>query len=70
MFRNRDKVVSRAHILDAVWGQDAATGARAVDTHLSRLRGHLGINAASGWRLAAVYGYGYRLERQGEPGRS
>jgi len=32
---------------------------------VSRVRKLLGLSAAIGLRLAAVYGYGYRLERTG-----
>ena len=60
--RNLGKVLSRAHILEAVWGRGDSTTTRTVDTHISRLRAALGLSAASGLRLTPVYGYGYRLE--------
>lgn len=61
-FRNLGKVVSRTHILEAVWGRGGDVTTRTVDTHVSRLRSALGLSAASGVRLTPVYGYGYRLE--------
>jgi two-component system, OmpR family, response regulator RegX3 len=61
-FRNLGKVVSRAHILQAVWGRGGDITTRTVDTHVSRLRSALGLSAQSGVRLTPVYGYGYRLE--------
>jgi DNA-binding response OmpR family regulator len=61
-FRNLGKVVSRAHILEAVWGHGGEVTTRTVDTHVSRLRSALGLSAATGVRLTPVYGYGYRLE--------
>lgn len=65
LFRNLGKVLSRGHIMQAVWGQNAATMSRTVDTHVSRVRKLLGLSAAIGLRLNAIYGYGYRLERTG-----
>lgn len=62
LFRNLGKVVSRAHILESVWGRGGGVTTRTVDTHVSRLRSALGVSAASGVRLTPVYGYGYRLE--------
>jgi two-component system response regulator RegX3 len=62
LFRNVGKLLSRAHILEAVWGRGPDIGTRAVDTHLSRLRSRLAIGPANGLRFAPVYGYGYRLE--------
>ena len=61
-FRNLGKVVSRAQILESVWGRGEGITTRTVDTHVSRLRSALGLSSASGVRLTPVYGYGYRLE--------
>lgn len=62
-FRNLGKVLSRAHIMSAVWRRGDAATTRTVDTHVSRLRAALGLSAAIGLRLTPVYGYGYRLEK-------
>ncbi len=67
LFRNAGKVLSRGHIMQAVWGHNAVTTTRTVDMHVSRVRKVLGLSAAIGLRLTAVYGYGYRLERTGTP---
>ena len=67
LFRNVGKVLSRGHIMQAVWGQSAITLTRTVDMHVSRVRKVLGLSAAIGLRLTAIYGYGYRLERAGAP---
>ena len=64
-FRNLGKVVSRAHILESVWGRGGEVTTRTIDTHVSRLRNVLGLSSASGVRLTPVYGYGYRLEAVG-----
>ncbi|MFO1503519.1 MAG: response regulator transcription factor [Steroidobacteraceae bacterium] len=63
LIRNLGQVMSRGHIMEAVWGQRDATTTRTVDMHVSRVRQVLGLSAAIGLRLAAIYGFGYRLER-------
>jgi DNA-binding response OmpR family regulator len=63
LFRNLGKVLSRGHIMEEIWGRGDATTTRTVDMHVSRVRQVLGLSAAIGLRLTAVYGYGYRLER-------
>ena len=63
LFRNVDRVLSRGHILESVWGKSAGLNTRTVDTHISRLRTKLGLGAEHGLRLTAVYNHGYRLER-------
>jgi DNA-binding response OmpR family regulator len=44
-----------------IWGQNAVRSSRTLDTHVSRVRNKLKLLPKYGWRLAAVYGYGYRL---------
>lgn len=63
LFRNLGQVLSRGHIMEVVWGQPDATTTRTVDMHVSRVRQVLGLSAAIGLRLTAIYGFGYRLER-------
>jgi DNA-binding response OmpR family regulator len=65
LFLNAGKVVSRQHLLEAVWGRDANTNSRTVDTHMSRLRGKLGLGTDVGWQVVSVHQFGYRLERTG-----
>jgi DNA-binding response OmpR family regulator len=62
LFLNAGRVVSRQHLLEAVWGRDAKSNTRTVDTHISRLRGKLGLGGAAGWQVVAVHQFGYRLE--------
>jgi DNA-binding response OmpR family regulator len=63
LLRNLGRLLSRGHILEAVWGQSAEINTRTVDTHVSRIRGKLQLTPENGWRLSAVYQHGYRLER-------
>ena len=65
LFRNVGRVLSRGFIMDSVWGRGDSTTTRTVDMHVSRVRKTLGLSAAIGLRLVAIYGYGYRLERSG-----
>jgi two-component system response regulator RegX3 len=63
LFRNVGRLLSRAYLLDTVWGVSAEVSTRTVDTHASQLRSKLGLYPEHGWRLSAVYQHGYRLER-------
>jgi DNA-binding response OmpR family regulator len=63
LLRNVGRLLSRGHLLETIWGQDAVGSSRSLDTHASRVRNKLKLTPEHGWRLAAVYGYGYRLDR-------
>jgi DNA-binding response OmpR family regulator len=63
LFQNVGKLLSRSHLQEAVWGLGAKAQTRTVDTHMSRLRGKLGLSEENGWLLASVHQFGYRLER-------
>jgi len=65
LFRNAGKLLSRSHILEAIWGIDNSNvSTRTVDTHVSRLRKKLQLNSENGWKLTAVYQHGYRIEHE------
>ncbi|MGR8920838.1 MAG: response regulator transcription factor [Gammaproteobacteria bacterium] len=63
LFRNIGKVLSRAHILESVWGRNPDINTRTVDTHVSRIRSKLSLAPDSGWKLSSIYQHGYRLEK-------
>jgi DNA-binding response OmpR family regulator len=63
LFRRHGRIVSRDALLENVWNLSAAVSTRTVDTHVSRLRKKLDLNGENGWRLAAIYQHGYRLEQ-------
>jgi two-component system, OmpR family, response regulator RegX3 len=61
--RNVGRLLSRGYVMDSVWGTKALISSRTLDTHVSRLRKKLGWTPEWGWRLAAAYGRGYRLDQ-------
>lgn len=63
LFRRHGRIVSRDSLLENVWNMNASVSTRTVDTHISRLRKKLDLGGEFGWRLAAVYQHGYRLEQ-------
>jgi DNA-binding response OmpR family regulator len=62
LLRNVGQLLSRKYLQQAIWARDVHSS-RTLDTHLSRVRNKLKLTPECGWRLRAVYGYGYRLER-------
>ena len=61
---NANRVVATDRILEEIWGiESKEVSTRTVDTHVSRLRKKLALNADNGWKLAAIYQHGYRMER-------
>ena len=63
LFANIGRLLSRNHMLEAIWGVGPELATRTVDTHISRLRRKLALLPENGWRLKAVYQHGYRLEK-------
>ena len=59
LMQNRNMVLSREQLLVKCWGYDYEGDARAVDTHVKRLREKLGDHAAC---IKTVIKAGYRLE--------
>ena len=58
---NPDRVFTRDHILDKLWGLDYYGDTRTVDTHIKRLRAKL-QKEDNQWQLATVRGVGYKFE--------
>ena len=63
LFSNIGRLLSRRHLLEAVWGRDLEIPSRTIDTHVSRLRNKLALRPENGFRLTPVYSLGYRFER-------
>jgi two-component system, OmpR family, response regulator RegX3 len=62
LFRHPGRLLSRAYLLEQVWGLNAQVNTRTVDSHISHLRSKLGITPDKGWRLVSIYQHGYRFE--------
>jgi DNA-binding response OmpR family regulator len=56
-----DRVLSREHLLNAVWGMKGDIETRTVDNFIVRLRRYLEVNPAKPERLISIRGRGYRL---------
>jgi two-component system response regulator RegX3 len=63
LFRNIGRLLSRGHMLQAVWSVSPDLVTRTVDTHISRVRAKLQLKPENGFRLTPTYNYGYRLEQ-------
>jgi len=64
LLANKGRLLSRDHLLNAIWGYDYFGTTRTVDVHIARLRQKFPILARA---LVAVAGIGYKLQE--EPGR-
>lgn len=63
LFRNVDRLRTRADLLANVWGRNADISTRTVDLHISRLRNKLSLLPEHGWQLESVSSVGYRLNQ-------
>lgn len=59
LMKQKDSVVSREQLLNAVWGYDFFGDARTVDTHIKKLRAKLGAESK---RIVTVIRIGYKFE--------
>jgi DNA-binding response OmpR family regulator len=57
--KNAGKVLSRTHLLHAVWGDEPDNGDRKLTVHISRLRKKL--RGSHPWRIETVAKRGYAL---------
>jgi two-component system alkaline phosphatase synthesis response regulator PhoP len=62
LLRRRGQVVSRAELLEEVWGYSGEVYSRTVDTHVAELRRKLEDNAAEPRHILTVRKTGYRIE--------
>jgi DNA-binding response OmpR family regulator len=61
LLSNPGRVFSRAYLVDTIWGANYVNGERSVDNTILRLRKKL---KTLGDCIAAVWGVGYRWERE------
>jgi two-component system alkaline phosphatase synthesis response regulator PhoP len=60
--RHRGRVLSRAQLIDAAWGQETVITDRVVDTHILNLRKKIEPKPSSPRYVRSVRGMGYRFE--------
>lgn len=60
--KNIGILLSRAHLMQVVWGTSAEIETRKVDVHVSHIRTKLKLTPEFGWKLTSIYQQGYRLE--------
>ncbi|MCM1136079.1 MAG: response regulator transcription factor [Clostridium sp.] len=53
-------VFTREQLLDQIWGYEYIGDTRTVDVHIKRLREKIADH--SGWRIATIWGIGYKFE--------
>lgn len=70
LFENINRPLSRGYILETIWQANPDLPTRTLDVHVSRIRIKLRLVPENGLRIAAISGFGYRLERfmRGEEG--
>jgi len=63
LLSNVGQLLSRTYLHQAIWRHRVVRSSRTLDTHVSRVRTRLKLMPEYGWRLEAVYRYGYRLQQ-------
>jgi DNA-binding response OmpR family regulator len=66
LFRNLNAAVSRAHVMEAIWGMASSPDSRTLDIHISKIRRKLMLRPENGFIIQPIYGFGYRLEEVGD----
>jgi len=62
LVRNAGRVLTRAQIIDRVWGSDYFGDTKTLDVHVKRLRSKLEADPANPVHLLTVRGLGYKYE--------
>jgi DNA-binding response OmpR family regulator len=61
LLRHRDRALTRAELLDEVWGRDVVVDARTVDNFVSNLKKKLRWDTRSTFEIRTIRGVGYRM---------
>ncbi len=61
LMRNSGRVLTRAQLIDRVWGADYFGDTKTLDVHIKRLRGRIEENPAKPQLITTVRGVGYRF---------
>jgi two-component system response regulator RegX3 len=62
LLRNAGRVLTRAQLIERVWGADYVGDTKTLDVHVKRLRAKLEPDPATPKYLQTVRGLGYKLE--------
>jgi two-component system response regulator RegX3 len=62
LLRNVGRVLTRAQLIDRVWGSDYVGDTKTLDVHVKRLRSKIEPDPAEPTLLVTVRGLGYKLE--------
>lgn len=62
LLRNAGRVMTRAQLIDRVWGADYVGDTKTLDVHIKRLRAKVEVDPAHPTTIITVRGLGYRLE--------
>jgi len=62
LVRNSGRVLTRAQLIDRVWGTDYVGDTKTLDVHIKRLRGKVEKDPGSPEHLLTVRGVGYRFD--------
>ncbi len=62
LVRNAGRVLTRAQLIDRVWGADYVGDTKTLDVHVKRLRAKVELDPANPLHLVTVRGLGYKFE--------
>ncbi|HYO86814.1 MAG TPA: response regulator transcription factor [Dermatophilaceae bacterium] len=62
LLRNAGRVLTRAQLIDRVWGSDYVGDTKTLDVHIKRLRAKIEPDPANPQHIVTVRGLGYKFE--------
>ena len=62
LMRNAGKVLSRAQLIDRIWGSDYVGDTKTLDVHIKRLRSKFEKDQANPELIQTIRGLGYKME--------
>jgi two-component system response regulator RegX3 len=65
LLRNAGRVLTRAQLIDRVWGADYVGDTKTLDVHVKRLRAKIETDPAKPRHIVTVRGLGYKFESIG-----
>ena len=61
LMRNHGRVLTRAQLIDRVWGADYVGDTKTLDVHIKRVRGKVEENPSSPRMIPTIRGLGYKV---------